>query len=191
MTYICLSQPISYIKIRLVEFSLIKSIEILERTPHVLIQLTDNLSEDWTMNNEGGETWSVFDVVGHLIHGEKTDWITRMEIILSEGGNKEFKPFDRFAQLEESKGKSLELLLKEFLAARELSLAKLISFKLTEKDFNKTGIHPKFGAVTLSQLIAAWTVHDLDHISQISRIMSKQYKDPSGPWIEYMKILRQ
>jgi len=143
------------------------------------------------MNNEGGETWSVFDVIGHLIHGEKTDWITRMEIILSEGGNKEFKTFDRFAQLEESKGKSLEQLLKEFLAARELNLAKLISFKLTENDFKKTGIHPKFGAVTLSQLIAAWTVHDLDHISQISRVMSKQYKDPSGPWIEYMKILRQ
>ena len=173
------------------QFSIDKSIEILERTPHVLIQLTNNLSADWTMNNEGGETWSVFDVIGHLIHGEKTDWITRMEIILSEGTNKDFEPFDRFAQLEESKGKSLEQLLKEFLVAREVSLTKLIGFKLTENDFNKTGIHPKFGAVTLSQLIAAWTVHDLDHISQISRVMSKQYKEQSGPWIEYMKILRQ
>ena len=173
------------------EFSINKSIEILERTPHVLIELTDNLSEDWTMHNEGGETWSVFDVIGHLIHGEKTDWITRMEIILSDGANKEFMPFDRFAQLKESKGKSLEQLLKEFLAARELSLAKLRSFKLTENDYNKTGIHPKFGAVTLSQLIAAWVVHDLDHISQVSRIMSKQYKEESGPWIEFMKILRQ
>ena len=96
------------------EFSISKSIEILERTPHVLIHLTKNLSHDWTMNNEGGETWSVFDVIGHLIHGEKTDWITRMEIILSEGPNKEFKPFDRFAQLEESKGKSLQELLNEF-----------------------------------------------------------------------------
>jgi DinB superfamily len=174
-----------------VEFSIDKSIEILERTPHVLSQLTNNLSADWTMNNEGGETWSVFDVIGHLIHGEKTDWINRIEIILSEGANKEFEPFDRFAQLEESKGKPLEQLLKEFLAARELSLSKLKGFKLTENDFNKTGIHPKFGAVTLSQLIAAWTVHDLDHISQISRVMSKQYKEESGPWIEYMKILRQ
>jgi hypothetical protein len=174
-----------------VEFSINKSIEILERTPHVLIQLTNNLSADWTMNNEGGETWSVFDVIGHLIHGEKTDWITRIEIILSEGANKEFEPFDRFAQLEESKGKSLEQILNQFLAARELSLKKLKGFKLTENDFNKTGIHPKFGAVTLSQLIAAWTVHDLDHISQISRVMSKQYKEESGPWIEYMKILRQ
>ncbi len=173
------------------EFSINKSIEILERTPHVLIQLTKNLSADWTMNNEGGETWSVFDVIGHLIHGEKTDWIARMEIILSDGPKKEFKTFDRFAQFEESKGKSLEQLLNEFLAARELNLTKLKGFNLTENDFNKTGIHPKFGAVTLSQLIAAWTVHDLDHISQISRIMAKQYKEQSGPWIEYMKILRQ
>ena len=173
------------------EFSIYKSIEILERTPHVLSQLTNNLSADWTMNNEGGETWSVFDVIGHLIHGEKTDWITRIEIILSEGANKEFVPFDRFAQLEESKGKSLEQILKEFLTARELSLKKLRGFKLTENDFNKTGIHPKFGSVTLSQLVAAWTVHDLDHISQISRVMSKQYKEQSGPWIEYMKILGQ
>jgi DinB superfamily len=173
------------------EFSTNKSIEILKRTPLVLIQLTNNLSEDWTMNNEGGETWSVFDVIGHLIHGEKTDWIPRIEIILSKEANKEFEPFDRFAQLVESKGKSLELLLNEFLAVRELSLIKLKGFKLTENDFNKTGIHPKFGAVTLSQLIAAWVVHDLDHISQISRVMAKQYKEQSGPWVEYMKILRQ
>jgi DinB superfamily len=173
------------------EFSINKSIEILERTPLVLIQLTNNLSADWTMNNEGGETWSVFDVIGHLIHGEKTDWIPRIEIILSTGANKEFEPFDRFAQLEESKGKSLEQLLNEFLAVRELSLKKLKGFNITVDDFNKTGIHPKFGAVTLSQLIAAWIVHDLDHISQISRVMAKQYKEESGPWIEYMKILRQ
>ena len=173
------------------EFSINRSIEILERTPHVLIQLTNNLSADWTMNNEGGETWSVFDVIGHLIHGEKTDWMTRIEIILSERAHKEFEPFDRFAQLKESKGKSLEQLLNEFLAVRELNLKKLKGLRLKENDFNKTAIHPKFGTVTLSQLIAAWTVHDLDHISQISRVMAKQYKEQSGPWVEYMKILRQ
>jgi uncharacterized damage-inducible protein DinB len=173
------------------EFSINKSIEILERTPHVLIQLTNNLSADWTMNNEGGETWTVFDVIGHLIHGEKTDWMTRIEIILSESAHKEFVPFDRFAQLKESKGKSLEQLLNEFLAVRELSLKKLKGLHLKENDFDKIGIHPKFGTVTLSQLIAAWTVHDLDHISQISRVMAKQYKEPSGPWVEYMKILKQ
>ena len=173
------------------EFSIAKSIEILERTPHVLELLTNNLTANWTMNNEGGETWSVFDVIGHLIHGEKTDWITRIKIILSADANKEFEPFDRFAQLEESNGKSLEQLLKEFKFARELSLKKLKEFNLTEADYKKTGIHPKFGAVTLSQLIAAWTVHDLDHISQISRVMAKQYKEQTGPWIEYLKILRQ
>jgi hypothetical protein len=173
------------------EFSINKSIEILERTPHVLIQLTNNLSADWTMNNEGGETWSVLDVIGHLIHGEKTDWMTRIEIILSESAHKKFEPFDRFAQLKESKGKSLEQLLNEFLAVRELNLKKLKGLHLKENDFDKTAIHPKFGTVTLSQLIAAWTVHDLDHISQISRVMAKQYKEQSGPWVEYMKILRQ
>jgi hypothetical protein len=173
------------------EFSINKSIEILERTPGVLIQWTKDLSADWTMNNEGGETWSVFDVIGHLIHGEKTDWMTRIEIILSKDGNKEFVPFDRFAQLEESKGKSLDQLLNEFKSAREINLKKLRVLNLKETDYKKTGIHPKFGAVTLSQLIAAWTVHDLDHLSQISRVMAKQYKEQSGPWIEYLKILKQ
>ena len=143
------------------------------------------------MHNEGGETWSVFDVIGHLIHGEKTDWMTRIEIILSDGPKKEFKSFDRFAQFEESKGKSLEQLLKEFVVVRELSLKKLKGLHLTENDYKKTGIHPKFGAVTLSQLIATWAVHDLDHISQISRVMAKQYKEQTGPWVEYLKILRQ
>jgi hypothetical protein len=172
-------------------FSIAHSTEILERTADVIERLTNNLSADWIMNNEGGETWSVFDVVGHLIHGEKTDWMTRIDIILAENGNKTFKTFDRFAQFEESKGKSFEQLLKEFKSARELNLKKLKELNLTEKEYNKTGIHPKFGAVTLSNLIAAWAVHDLDHISQISRVMAKQYKEESGPWVEYMKILRQ
>ncbi len=173
------------------EFSINKSIEILEKTPDVLAQLTKNLSADWVMNNEGGETWSVFDVVGHLIHGEKTDWMVRIEIILTEGANKEFKPFDRFAQFEESKGKTLEQLLNEFKQVRELNIKRLEDLKLTDKDYNKTGIHPKFGPVSLSQLISAWTVHDLDHIAQISRVMAKQFKEQAGPWIEFLKILRQ
>jgi DinB superfamily len=173
------------------DFSITKSIEILERTPHVLIELTNNLSADWTMNNEGGETWSVFDVIGHLVHGDKTDWMTRIEIILSQAANKEFESFDRFAQLKESKGKTLEFLLNEFMAIRELNLRKLKGFEISENDYNKTGIHPKFGMVTLSQLIAAWTVHDLDHLSQISRVIAKQYKEQAGPWIEYLKVIRQ
>jgi DinB superfamily len=173
------------------DFSINKSIEILERTPSVLKQLTNNLSADWITNNEGGETWSVFDVIGHLVHGDKTDWMTRIEIILSKGTEKAFKSFDRFAQLEESKGKSLEQLLNEFKNIRESNLQKLRGFNLRENDYVKTGVHPKFGIVTLSQLISTWTVHDLDHISQISRVMAKQYKEQTGPWIEYLKILRQ
>jgi DinB superfamily len=173
------------------DFSINKSIEILERTPSVLKQLTNNLSADWITNNEGGETWSVFDVIGHLVHGDKTDWMTRIEIILSKGTEKAFKSFDRFAQLEESKGKSLEQLLNEFKNIRESNLQKLRGFNLRENDYVKTGVHPKFGIVTLSQLISTWTVHDLGHISQISRVMAKQYKEQTGPWIEYLKILRQ
>jgi hypothetical protein len=172
------------------DFSIDKSIEILENTPDVLIQLTKGLSSEWIVNNEGGETWSVFDVVGHLVHGEKTDWMTRIEIILSENEKKEFKSFDRFAQLETSKGKSLNQLLDEFKLTRELNLKKLRNFEIPVEGYNKTGIHPKFGEVRLSQLISTWAVHDLDHISQISRVMAKQYKEQTGPWIEYLKILR-
>ena len=173
------------------DFSINKSTEILERTPLVLKQLTNNLSADWIVNNEGGETWSVFDVIGHLVHGDKTDWMTRIEIILFKGTEKEFRSFDRFAQFEESKGKTLEQLLIEFEEIRDVNLKKLKGFNLTNSDYIKTGIHPKFGVVTLSQLISTWTVHDLDHISQISRVMAKQYKEQTGPWIEYLKILRQ
>lgn len=172
-------------------FSLSKSIEILEKTPAVLIQLTKGLSEEWILNNEGVDTWSVFDVIGHLIHGEKTDWMKRIEIILNENSDKHFYPFDRFAQFDASKGKSLEALLEEFKEARELNLEKLNKVDLSNEDYSKTGIHPAFGVVTLSQLISTWVVHDLDHISQISRIMAKQYKEQTGPWIEYLKILKQ
>jgi DinB superfamily len=172
------------------DFSVDKSIEILKNTPDVLIRLTKGLSAAWVTNNEGGETWSVFDVVGHLVHGEKTDWMIRMEIILSENENKAFKPFDRFAQLETSRGKSLSQLLDEFKLIRDLNLRKLGEFRLTEKDYDKTGLHPVFGEVRLSQLLATWAVHDLDHVSQISRVMAKQYKEQVGPWIEYLKILR-
>ncbi|HZZ75065.1 MAG TPA: DinB family protein [Puia sp.] len=173
------------------EFDLNKSLEILTATPDALIRLTKYLSDDWIMHNEGGETWSVFDVVGHLIHGEKTDWMVRIQIIISDSTNKEFKPFDRFAQFQESKGKSFEQLLNEFKSLREMNIKKLEGLNLKESDFTKTGIHPKFGAVTLSQLISAWAVHDLGHISQISRVMAKQYKEQAGPWIEYLQILQQ
>jgi hypothetical protein len=171
------------------KFNLKLSIEILERTPDVLHLLLQDLSEDWTKHNEGPDTWSPYDVIGHLIHGEKTDWIPRMEIILSEDKSKEFIPFDRFAQFENSKRKSLQELLDEFKMLRIENVQKLKSKNISEVDLNKTGIHPAFGEVTLKQLLATWVVHDLNHIVQISRVMAKQYKEEVGPWIEYLKVL--
>lgn len=168
-----------------------KSIEILERTPDVLINLVQGLSERWTMNNEGADTWSVFDVVGHLIHGEKTDWIIRAQLILSDNKVKTFEPFDRFAQFENSKGKSLEVLLNEFKALRSANVSILRSLRVDDTTLFRIGIHPALGEVTLNQLLATWVVHDLDHISQIARVMAKQYKEEVGPWVEYLKILRQ
>ena len=172
-------------------FSLKRSVEILERTPDVLYTMVYGISDYWTQHNEGGETWSVFDVVGHLIHGEKADWVTRAEIILSENPDKKFAPFDRLAQFEESKGKTLAQLLEEFKLLRKKNIERLLSKNLTKKDFDKTGIHPSFGEVKLSQLLSTWVAHDLDHISQVARVMAKQYREDVGPWIEYLKILKQ
>ena len=170
-------------------FSIEKSIEILERTPDVLEAMLENMSAEWTENNEGGETWSVFDVLGHLVHGEKTDWLPRMEIILSDAPDKTFKPFDRFAQFEESKGKTLAQLLDECKELRKKNIGVLSAKNLSGKNLEEKGVHPAFGEVTLAQLLATWTVHDLDHIAQISRVMAKQYKEEVGPWIEYLRIL--
>jgi len=171
------------------EFHLSKSIEILDRTPKVLTQLLEGLSDEWIYNNEGGESWSPYDIIGHLIHGEKTDWITRTEIILSDGTEKTFAPFDRFAQFEASKGKTISILLEEFQALRQSNLTALKSKNITSNDLKKTGIHPAFGEVTLKNLLACWVAHDLGHLAQISRVMAKQYKEEVGPWLEYLPIL--
>ena len=172
-------------------FTLEKSIQILERTPNVLDAMLRNISADWTLHNEGGESWSVYDIIGHLIHGEKTDWIPRAQIILSEKSDKKFEKYDRFAQFEESKGKSFSQLLNEFKILREKNIEILRSLNITDKNLQDKGIHPAFGEVTLSQLLSTWVVHDLNHISQISRVMAKQYKQDVGPWTEYLKILQQ
>jgi hypothetical protein len=172
-------------------FDLSKSIEILERTPKMLKILLLGISPDWTFSNEGGDTWSVYDVVGHLIHGEKTDWIVRAEIILSDNSTKTFTPFDRFAQFEDSKGKNMIQLVEEFEDLRNKNLELLRSKKLSLQDLQKRGLHPALGEVTLSQLLATWVVHDLNHLSQISRVMAKQYKNEVGVWIEYLRILKE
>lgn len=170
------------------DFSLKNSIEVLQSTPLVLQTQLGDLSLDWTSPNEGGETWSVFDVIGHLIHGEETDWIPRMEIILGNG-NKQFEPFDRFAQVEKSKGKNLHQLLAEFKIKREGNIKILLSKNLNNELLDKTGIHPAFGEVNLRQLLATWVVHDLGHIAQINRIMAKQLGNETGPWKAYLPIL--
>jgi len=172
-------------------FTIEKSIEILERTSGVLNAMLHNISADWTSNNEGEETWSVYDIIGHLIQGEKTDWIPRAAIILSEKADRTFEPFDRFAQFEESKNKSLTQLLDEFKILREKNIEVLRSKKISENDLQETGIHPAFGTVSLSQLLSTWVVHDLNHIAQIARVMAYQYKEAVGPWIAYLGILQQ
>lgn len=172
------------------QFDLHKSFEILERTPTVLEQLILGIHNDWLMNNEGDDTWSPYDVIGHLIHGEKTDWIPRTKIILSYSNDKNFIPFDRFAQLNESKAKTITELLNEFKKLRNENLDYLRSLHLDEATLNKTGIHPAFGEVSLQQLLATWTVHDLNHIAQIVRVMAKQYKEAVGPWVEYLRVLQ-
>ncbi|HET6225794.1 MAG TPA: DinB family protein [Bacteroidia bacterium] len=170
-------------------FDLSKSIEILKRTPIVIEPLLEGLHDDWVKNNEGPETWSPFDIVGHLIHGEKTDWLIRTDIILSNSADKTFEPFDRFAQFEASKGKTLKELLTTFKHLREKNISDLLQHHISTTDLHKKGIHPAFGEVSLAQLLASWVVHDLGHIGQITRVMAKQYTDAVGPWKEYLPVL--
>jgi len=171
------------------KFDLNNSCQILERTPSVLRVLLANLDDGWTMNNEGPETFSPYDVIGHLIHGEKTDWTVRTKIVLEFGLSKPFEPYDRFAQFEISKGKTLQQLLDDFEKLRNENLAWLKSLLLTEADLDKKGMHPRLGEVTLRNLLSTWVAHDLTHIAQITRVMAKQYKEEIGPWTEFFRIL--
>lgn len=171
------------------KFEFDKSYEILERTPVVLRHLLTGLHDDWIMSNEGPETFSPYDVVGHLIHGEKTDWRARTNRILEYGVSKAFDPFDRFAQFEASKGKSLQQLLDEFEKLRTENLQWLRSLNISDDDLDKKGLHPVLGEVTLRQLLSTWVIHDLTHIAQVTRVMAKQYKEEIGPWIEFFRIM--
>ena len=173
------------------EFELDRAKEILRRTPATLNALLSELPDDWVLPNEGPETWSPYDVVGHLIEGEETDWIPRARIILEQGEARPFDKFDRFAMFEKSKGKSLSELLARFEQLRGESLRELDALQLTPELLQKRGTHPALGAVTLSQLLSAWVVHDLGHIRQIVRVMAKQYRDAIGPWSAYLPIVNQ
>jgi uncharacterized damage-inducible protein DinB len=172
------------------KFDIQKSIEILSRTPGALECLLTGLSDEWIYNNEGNDTWNVYQIIGHLIHGEKTDWIPRMKIILSPSPNKQFELFDRRAHMRENQNESLAVLLKEFRQRRDQNISELKEAEVSEKDLQRIGIHPEFGEVTLSQLLATWVTHDLTHIAQISRVMARQYKAAVGPWVSYIGILR-
>lgn len=173
------------------KYNLEEAIVILEKTPEILLIQLKDLPEHWLTSNEGPETWSAFDVVGHMLHGEKTDWISRLEIILSDSENRTFKPFDRFAQMEGSKGKTIRQLLDEFIIVRKKNMDFLRSKNIKESDLERKGIHPKFGTVTLRNLLATWVAHDLNHMSQINRVMANQYNIEVGPWKEFLRIINK
>jgi hypothetical protein len=170
-------------------FDLQQTIALLSRTPSALNALLRDLPQTWTLGNEGSKTWSPFDIVGHLIHGERTDWMPRARIILQHGENRAFDPFDRLAQERESEGKSLGDLLDEFARVRSESLDALRTMNLQPQDFERRGCHPALGTVTLAQLLATWAVHDMTHLHQISRVMAYQYREVVGPWRAYLGVL--
>ncbi|MCZ6688128.1 MAG: DinB family protein [Planctomycetota bacterium] len=171
------------------EFELRQAIDMLGRAPGTLDRLLRDVPTGWGTGNEGKETWSPFDVVGHFIHGERTDWIPRVDIIIEDGESRAFDAFDRFAQVEASKGKTLNELLDTFRELRERNLERLRAMNLSEEDLDRTESHPELGTVTMRQLIATWVAHDLGHFGQIVRAMAKQYAGHVGPWASFMPVL--
>ena len=171
------------------DFDLPTATAVLARTPDALRAMLAGLPSAWIDGTEGPDTWSPYVIMGHLVHGERADWIPRARIILAQGEDRRFTPFDRFAQFRESEGKSLGDLLDEFAQLRAESLATLDGWRLTDAQLALEGIHPAFGAVTLRQLLSTWVAHDLGHIAQTARVMAKQYRDAVGPWRKYMTVM--
>jgi hypothetical protein len=171
-------------------FQLNKATEILRQTPYTVQRMLEGLSDEWTASSGDAENWAPYDVVGHLIHGEETDWITRAEIIMGQAENRVFDKYDRLAQFERSRGKSLNDLLTEFAHLRSANLERLLSWDLSEEQLRLTATHPALGEVTLEQLLAAWVVHDLNHIRQIATYMARKYETAVGPWKQYLSILQ-
>lgn len=165
------------------------TLALLRRTPAVLDALLRDLPDEWTLANEGRDTWTATDIVGHLIHGERTDWMPRVKTILEHGETRTFEPFDRLAQERESRPRSLGEWLDEFAALRSANLSALGALHLEPSDLERAGRHPTFGTVTLSQLLATWATHDLTHLHQISRVMAHQYRDAVGPWSAFLGVL--
>ncbi len=171
------------------DFNITQGIAVLERTPAALRAMLRDLGTAWTDATEGPETWSPYVIMGHLVHGERANWIPRARLILSQSAERRFTPLDRFAQFRESEGKSLSNLLDEFARLRAENLATVAAWRLTDTELALEGEHPEFGAVTLRQLLATWVVHDLGHIAQTARVMAKQYRDAIGPWTAYLPIV--
>jgi hypothetical protein len=170
-------------------FQLNEALVVLERTPATFHALLSGLPETWTTCDEGPDTFTPFDNIGHLIHAERTDWITRARIILEQGPNRKFEPYDRFAQFRDSAGKTLTQLLEEFARLRAENLAIVRAWNLSDQQLSLEGEHPAFGPVTLRQLLSTWVAHDLGHIAQTSRVMAKRYKESVGPWRVYLPVL--
>jgi hypothetical protein len=166
------------------------TLALLGRTPAALNGLLRDLPDVWTRTNEGEATWSAFDVVGHLVYGERTDWLPRTKIILEFGETRPFDPFDRWGHVREVEGKALGELLDEFSRLRSANLDSLRALNLSASDLDKRGRHPGLGLVTLSQLLASWPVHDLTHLHQISRVLAHQYREDVGPWTQYMGVMQ-
>jgi len=171
------------------KYSVTDALPVLLRTPKVLQALLSGLPGNWIAANEGQGTWTPFDVIGHLIHGEKTDWVPRARLILEHGASRPFEPFDMHAQERDSVGKSISQLLDEFEGLRAANVEALAGLGLTPADLEREGTHPALGRVTLGQLLATWVAHDLGHICQIARVMAKQYKDETGPWSAYLGVV--
>lgn len=171
------------------DFDISRGSAVLERTPAALRALLAGLPDEWIIATEGPNTFSPFDNVGHLLHGERTDWIPRARIILAQGTDRRFAPYDRFAQSEESKGKTLDQLLDDFQRVRAENLVSLRGWNLGDRELALEGEHPALGVVSLRQLLATWVAHDLGHIAQITRVMAKAYRDAVGPWREYLPIM--
>jgi hypothetical protein len=172
------------------QFDLDRSVEVLTSTPTTLRSMLVGLSSDWTRSSDNPDSWQPFDVLGHLINGEETDWIPRARVILAQGSDRTFLPFDRVAQFERSKGRTLVELIDEFANLRTESLEILRSWELVAEELDLEGIHPELGSVSLRQLLATWVVHDLTHIRQIATVMALKYADQVGPWREYLSILK-
>lgn len=171
------------------DFALHEAIPVLRNTPGALDALLAGLPDEWVRSTEGPGTWSPYDVVGHLIHGERTDWIPRVEHLLEFGDEVPFPVFDREAMFTESRGSSLDALLREFAGLRDTNLDRLDAFELSDDDLVRRGRHPEFGIVTLAEHLSTWVVHDLSHLGQIARAMSRRYADAVGPWRAYLPIL--